>query len=154
MSVDNILTKQGYDKLKEELDHLRKVSRVEVAEKIREAREVGGDYQENSLYDTALEEQGYIEGRISEIETILSGSVIADTKDFDGTVQVGRTVIVEYAGRTDEFTIVGTSEADPSRKFISNESPVGKALLGLKIGDEIEVKTPLIVAVYKIIDIK
>ena len=152
MSVQNYLTQVGYKNLKEELDNLRKFARVEVAAKIKEARDMG-DIEENLMYDSAVEEQGYIEGRIAEIEEIISKSVVVEEVKSD-TVILGSLVIVEFSGRKDTFRIVGSAEADPVKRLISNESPVGKALLGAKKGDVVVVTTPVIVVEYKVIDIK
>jgi transcription elongation factor GreA len=150
----NLLTKEGYEKLKSELEHLRNTKRVDVAAKIKEAREMG-DILENTVYDAAVEEQDYIEARIKELEDILGNSKILAPSDLKHDfVQLGHTVTIECEGRKDQFTIVGSEEADPLSKMISHESPVGKALLGTKIGDTVEVKTPVFKAVYKIIEIK
>ncbi len=150
------LTKEGYTKLKEELKYLSGVKRASVAEKIKEARSYG-DILQNPVYDAVVEEQGYIEGRITEIEEILGNAEIIEKKKKDKsrqTVIVGSTVVVEANGTKDIFTIVGIAEADPMSKLISNESPVGKALLGAKIGDKVEVSTPIFTTVYKIVGIK
>lgn len=149
------LTKEGQQKLKEELKHLSEVKRASVAEQIKEARSYG-DILQNPVYDAAVEEQGYIEGRISEIEEILGNSeIIKKTNGGDANaVFVGSTVVVNVNGVKDSFTIVGVAEADPVNKLISNESPVGKSLLGAKIGDEVKVVTPIFTTVYKIVEIK
>lgn len=154
MSKERFLTKAGLKKLKEELRSLKEVGRSEVAAKIKEARDMG-DVLENSIYDSALEEQGHIEGRIKEIEDTLSTAVIIDeSKTPKDVVGVGSVVVVEFEDKKDTFTIVGSAEADPVKKLISNESPVGKALLGSKIGDIVEVVTPIFTAKYKIVGIK
>jgi transcription elongation factor GreA len=152
MAVQNYLTQVGHKKLKEELDHLRNFARVEVAAKIKEARDMG-NIEENLVYDAALEEQGYVEGRIAEIEDLLANSIVVEDVKSD-TVVLGSVVIVEFSGRKDTFRIVGSAESDPIKRLISNESPVGKALLGAKIGDVVVVKTPVIVVEYKIVEIK
>jgi len=154
MISKGFLTQAGYKTLKAELSQLKKVARGEIAEKIKDARDLG-DVLENTVYDSALEEQGYIEGRISELEEILSNSEIVKAKSGKkDVVEVGCTVEVDVDGKSQLFTIVGSAEADPIKKIISNESPVGKALIGLKIGDVVEVKTPLFTAKYKILKIK
>jgi len=154
MADKNFLTESGHKRLKEELNKLKKIDRVKIAEKIKEARDMG-DVQENTYYDSTLEEQGYIEGRIEEIEIILSNSAIVDKSKADkSSVSIGNTVVVELEKKKDQFTIVGSVEADPIKKMISNESPVGKALLGAKVGDHVEVKTPIFTATYKILEIK
>lgn len=154
MSEKKYITTEGYKKLKQELNQLREVSRAKIAAKIKEARDMG-DVLENLVYDAALDEQGYIEGRISEIEETLLSSEIITKKDISKEiVEIGATVIVQIETNIDTFTIVGSAEADPIKRLISNESPVGKALLGAKINDIVEVKTPIFTAVYKIVEIK
>ena len=151
------LTKEGRNKLKEELRYLSEVKKVSIAEKIKEARELG-DILENPMYDAAIEEQGYIEGRIKEIEEMLGNSEIIKKENkrvkTKGEVVIGSTVVVEVNGDKEVFTIVGGAEADPVTKFISNESPVGSALLGAKVGDTVEVKTPVSTTVYKVLEVK
>lgn len=148
------LTQSGQKKLKEELHHLREVARAEVANKIKEARDLG-DVLENTVYDSALDEQAYIEGRISEIESTLANSEIISDKDISiDIVGIGSVVVVEADGKVDEFTIVGSAEADPMKRLISNESPVGQALVGAKKNELIEVKTPIFTVIYKVVDIK
>src|SRR3989344_1215970 len=149
MAVQNYLTQVGYKNLKEELDHLRNFARMEIAAKIKEARDMG-DIEENLMYDSALEEQGYVEGRIAEIEDVLLSAVVVEEVKSDA-VALGSLVVVEFSGRKDTFRIVGSAEADPIKRLISNESPVGKALLGARKGDTIVVKTPVIVVEYKIV---
>lgn len=152
MSETIYLTKEGQDKLKEELNHLIKVKKVEVAEKIKEARLLG-DVLQNPIYDASVEEQGYIEGRISEIEEVLGKAKLIKKNNKDGAVLLGSTVSVEINGAKETFTIVGSTEADPDNKRISNESPVGRALMGAKVGDVVKIKTPAFSADYKIIKI-
>jgi|SRR3989338_485611 len=154
MSEKLYLTQSGHKKLKEELNHLRDVARVEVATKIRDARDLG-DVLENTVYDSSLDEQAYIEGRIGEIEATLANSKIISDKDITlDIVGIGNVVVVESDGRIDEFTIVGSAEADPMKRLISNESPVGKSLIGAKKNQLVEVKTPIFTVIYKVIDIK
>ncbi len=140
------LTKNGYIKLQRELDELRSVKRKEVAERLREAME-GGDLIENAEYESAKNEQSFVEGRISELKMILANAHIIDYKEENGDnklVQVGSTVYIREEGqkRSDKYVIVGAAEADPRNGMISNESPIGKAVLGHKAGDEIEIETP------------
>ena len=147
------LTAQGLDKLKVEYDELVKQKRPEVAQRIARARDFG-DLSENAEYDEAKNDQSFIEGRIEVLETILRNTqVIAATASSDCVV-IGSTVKVECEGEVDEFTIVGSVEANPAKKRISNESPVGKALLGAKVGDEVWVTTPVVRVKYKILGIK
>src|SRR3990167_307619 len=122
MAEKSYLTQAGYKNLKTELTHLKKSARTAVAEKIREARDMG-DVLENSVYDSALEEQGYIEGRIGELEEILTNSEIVKKIKGTGIVEIGSTVVVEIGSKKETFTIVGSAEADPIKSIISNESP-------------------------------
>jgi transcription elongation factor GreA len=153
MAKKFILTKEGLKNLKSEYEELVKIKRPAIAARINRAREFG-DLAENSEYDAAKEEQNLIEHRISELEDVLHGAKIIESIQKTDFVVIGSTVVVEVDGQTDEFTIVGTMEADPAKRKISNESPVGQALLGAKLGDVVEVNTPIIQAKYKIIKIK
>ena len=148
-----ILTPEGLVKLKGEYDQLVNVARSQIIKRIGRAREFG-DLSENSEYDAAKEEQSLLELRISELEEVLHKAQIIETAPKTEFVVIGSTVVVEVDGEMDEFTIVGTVEADPAKKKISNESPVGSALLGAKIGEVIEVTTPIVRAKYKILEIK
>ena len=146
MQRDVLLTPEGLDKLKEEIEHLSTVKRREVAERIKEAREFG-DISENSEYDDAKNEQMMLEARIATLEEKLRSATVIDSSELDtNVVRVGVTVDVQDAsgGKGDTFMIVGSTEADPSAspKRLSNESPVGKALLGHKKGDTVEVHLP------------
>lgn len=154
MATDSFLTPEGHQKIREELDTLKTVSRVQIAEKIRDAREMG-DVQENTMYDAYIEDQGRIEGRIIELEEILSKSEIVEVVKGKKpeAVNVGHTIKVKFNGKEDHFTIVGSEEADPSAKRISVESPVGKALFGAKIGDVVIVETPQLRIEYLVKDI-
>lgn len=147
------LTISGLADAKAELDFLKKVKRLEIAEKIHQAREYG-DLTENSEYDSAIEEQSLTENRIAELENILKNvKVIKDgqTEDF---VILGSTVKIDMDGEIDEFKIVGRVEADPSKKRISNESPLGTALLGAKKGEVVEVTTPIVRYKCKVLEVK
>ena len=150
-----ILTYAGLKALEEELENLKVVKRKEVAAKIKEAREQG-DLSENAEYDAAKDEQRDIEARIEEIEKILKNAevVVEDEVDFD-KINIGCSVLV-YDKEFDEeiqFKIVGSTEASLQGK-ISNESPVGQALLGKKVGDEIQVETQAGVMEYKVLKIE
>ena len=143
---DVILTAEGYEKLKQEIEYLSTDKRREVAERIKEAREFG-DISENSEYDDAKNEQMMLESRIASLEEKLrSATVINQSELDDNVVRVGVTVHVkdDAGGSSDQFMIVGSTEADPgaSPKRLSNESPVGKALLGHKKNDLVEVHLP------------
>jgi transcription elongation factor GreA len=148
------LTKEGLQKLNQELDRLVHIKRPQVLERIQEAREFG-DLMENSGYDAAKDEQSIVEGRIQELQDILAkAKIITPSSQKNNFVVIGSTVVVEVDGQVDEFIIVGSFEADPSKKKISNESPVGQALLGAKVGEIVEVITPIVRAKYKIIEIR
>lgn len=142
------VTEEGLVKLREELDDLVGVQRKKIAAALKEAKEFG-DLSENASWDDAKERQAFIEGRIAEIENILKNAV-AIKKGSSETVAVGSTVHVELEEGLQNFQIVGSTEADPEQGKISNESPIGRALLGKKPGDEVEVEVPAGVIVYKI----
>jgi len=151
-----ILTQEGLKKLEEELEHLKSVKRREVAERIKIA--IGyGDISENSEYEDAKNEQAFIEGRIITLEKMLRNARIINDEDVDtNTVSVGSIVILEDLEFKDtvEYSIVGSAESDPLQNKISNESPVGKAILGKSKGSIVDVNVPAGVIQYKIIDIK
>ena len=136
-----ILTPEGRQKLEEELHYLETEKRAEVGERIKVAREFG-DISENSEYDDAKNEQGMMEARIAEIGRILSEATVVEAPKRSSKVTIGSTVTVDMGGRERVFTIVGGAEADVAAGKISNESPVGAALLGNKKGDEIETTGP------------
>ena len=152
----NLLTYAGLKKLEDELHDLKVVKRKEVAEKIKEAREQG-DLSENAEYDAAKDEQRDIEARIEELEKILKNAevVVEDEVDLD-KINIGcivKILDVEYSEELD-YKIVGSTEANSLKGKISNESPVGKALIGHKVGDTVEVETPAGVFAYKILEIQ
>ena len=141
MQKDVILTPEGLEKLKEEIEHLSTVKRREVAERIKEAREFG-DISENSEYDDAKNEQMMLEARIATLEEKLRSATVIDASELDAdVVRVGSLVAVDSGA---SYIIVGSTEADPRHKppKVSNESPVGKALLGHKKGDTVDVTLP------------
>ena len=137
------LTKEGFQKLQEELDYLRTAKRQEVAERLHEAME-GGELIENAEYEAAKNEQAFVEGRIQELEVILATAhMIDDHVKTGGVIQVGATVTIEEDGdKAETYTIVGAAEANPREGKISNESPIGKALLGHRSGDLLQVDAP------------
>ncbi|MDZ7785611.1 MAG: transcription elongation factor GreA [Candidatus Saccharibacteria bacterium] len=146
------LTAEGVEELKKELDELT-AKRGEIADRIKTAREFG-DLSENAEYAAAREEQGKNEARIAEIEQILQNmEVIEKPKDGAKKVQLGSKVKLKSNGKTKEFEVVGTVEADPMNGRISDESPIGQALMGKKLGDDVEIKTPAETVTYKIDDI-
>lgn len=150
----NILTYEGLKALEDELHELKVNRRREVAQKIKEAREQG-DLSENAEYDAAKEEQGDIELRIEEIDMILKNAEVVDDDDVDASViNVGCTVKIKDMEFKEEmeYKIVGSTEANSLEGKISNESPVGKALIGAQKGDTVEVETPAGFIKYKILD--
>ncbi|MBO8136977.1 MAG: transcription elongation factor GreA [Desulfotomaculum sp.] len=152
---ETILTNAGLKKLEEELENLKTVKRREVAQRIKQAIEFG-DISENSEYEDAKNEQAFIEGRIITLEKMLrNAKVIEDDKLDKDTVSLGSTVLLKDLEFGDEvkYTIVGSVEADPDNNKISNESPVGKAILGHKKGDIVDVEVPAGVLKYEIVDI-
>ena len=153
---DVILTREGYDKLKGEIEYLSTVKRREVAERIRIAREFG-DIQENAEYDDAKNEQARMEQRIATLEERLrSARVISAGEVTTDVVSVGARVKLKDldANTTAEYHIVGSAEADPASHKLSNESPVGKAIIGHKKGETVEVTAPRGSLKFKILDIK
>jgi transcription elongation factor GreA len=143
MQKDVLLTPEGLDKLKKEIEYLSNEKRREVAERIKEAREFG-DISENSEYDDAKNEQAMLEARIATLEDKLRSASVIDASELDNNVvRVGSVVNVkDDGGKSLKYTIVGSTEADPSQNRLSNESPVGKALLGRKNGDAVKVQLP------------
>jgi transcription elongation factor GreA len=152
------LTKEGFQKLQDELEHLRTVKRQEVADRLHEAME-GGELIENAEYEAAKNEQAFVEGRIQELETLLaSARVIEEEKEKNhqsGLVEIGSTVTIQEQGYDAEsYTIVGAAEANPREGKISNESPIGKAILNHEVGDTVHVETPDGTYKVKIIKVK
>ena len=152
----NILTYEGLKKYEEELQDLKVVKRREVAQKIKEAREQG-DLSENAEYDAAKDEQRDIEARIEELEKILKNAEVVDEDEVElDRINIGckvKILDVEYNEEL-EYKIVGSTEANSLKGKISNESPVGKALIGSKVGDTISVETPAGVFQYKVLEIQ
>jgi transcription elongation factor GreA len=147
-----ILTAEGAARLREELAVLKGPRRTEMAGRLRNAVQMG-DLSENADYITAKEEQGFLEGRILELETILREALIVEQAAADAAA-VGSTVIVsEAGGPTETFLLVGMKEADPRRGKISHESPIGQALLGHRAGDVVQVETPGGTLTFKILEI-
>jgi transcription elongation factor GreA len=151
-----ILTQAGYKKLQQEIDHLRTEKRREVAERIRVAREFG-DIAENAEYDDAKNEQAMLEHKIAQLEErLLSARVITKKEISKDAVSVGSHVRLRdlQANKTFEYHIVGSAEANPAENKLSNESPVGKAIIGHKKGDVVEVSAPRGSLKFKILEIK
>lgn len=148
------LTREGLKKLEEELEYLRTVRRLEVAERLHQAME-DGELIENAEYEAAKNEQAFVEGRILTIETLLSEAVIIEEEGPSNNVRVGAKVTVREDGsKPEQYTIVGAAEANPAKGLISNESPLGRALLGRKVGDEIKVSAPAGVLSFKVVKIE
>ena len=151
-----LLTREGYEKLRQEIDYLSTVKRREVAERIRVAREFG-DIAENAEYDDAKNEQALLEQRIAKLEErLLSARVIEADEITTDVVSIGSLVRLRDvdAKKTFEYHIVGSAEADPDANKLSNESPVGKAIIGRKKGETVEVTAPRGSLKFKILDIK
>jgi len=152
-----LVTKEGLKKLTEELDQLRNVKRKEVAERIKEAISYG-DLSENSEYEEAKNEQAFVEGRIIELEEKVKYAKIITEKHQVASVQLGTRVVVRNHSKRnaqpEEYTIVGSTEADPLAHKISNESPVGRALLERRAGDKVKVQIPAGMVEYEIIKLE
>jgi transcription elongation factor GreA len=142
--TNSFLTREGYQKLQDELDYLRTQKREEIANRLHEAME-GGELIENAEYEAAKNEQAFVEGHIKELEMLLATAHIIDEQSTTGkVVQVGSSIVIQEEGskEKEEYTIVGVAEADPAEGKISNESPLGRTLLNHKEGDVIQVDAP------------
>ena len=148
------LTREGLKKLEEELNHLRTVRRIEVADRLHKAME-DGEVDENAEYDDAKNEQSFVEGRILTLESMLSNAVVIEEQGGEaGVVHLGsRVTVKENGGKPEKYTIVGPAEANPKDGRISNKSPLGRALLDRKMGDEVKVTAPDGVLTFKIVGI-
>lgn len=146
---EQIITQEGYNKLKEEHDFLATVRRKEIAERIERAKELG-DLSENAEYSEAKDAQALNEGRVIELAAILKNVTIVNKASDSDHVMMGSKVVAEIDGKKREFTIVSFNEADPLNGMISNESPLGVALIGKKKGETVTVETPRGVVKYKI----
>lgn len=151
-----ILTYEGVKKVEDELEYLKTVKRKEVTQKIKTAISFG-DLSENAEYDEAKNEQAFVEGRIATLENMLKNAKVIDDEDIKtDVVSIGAIVKVkdlEY-GDEMEFTIVGSAEADPGKMRISNEAPIGRGLIGKKIGDKVEIQVPDGTIIYEVIEIR
>jgi transcription elongation factor GreA len=151
-----LLTPEGYEKLKQEIEYLSNDKRREVADRIRVAREFG-DISENAEYDDAKNEQAMLEHKIAQLEDRLAAARVIETGDVDlSVVSIGAKVRLKDvdANQTVEYWIVGSAEANPAESKLSNESPVGKAIIGKKKGETVEVSAPRGSLKFKILDIK
>lgn len=145
------VSKEGLEKMQQELHHLKTVKTREVADRIEKAKDLG-DLSENAEYAEAKDEYAWTQGRILELEDAINRAQVIEAADNE-RVSIGCRVSVEINGRKKEFQLVGTTEADPMQGRISNESPIGQALLGAKVGDEVEVKAPSGAIIYKVVTI-
>jgi transcription elongation factor GreA len=152
-----MLTEEGLKKLEDKLEYLKSVRRIEVAERIKQAIDFG-DISENSEYEDAKNEQAFIEGEVLNLEKMLRNSDIIreDQTSNKGTVRMGNTVVIRDLEFNEdmEYTLVGSAEADPAENRISNESPVGEAIIGQEVGTTVEVRVPAGVLKYQVVEIK
>ena len=151
-----MLTEEGYKKLQEKLDYLKSVRRIEVSERLKAAIALG-DLSENSEYDDAKNEQAFLEGEILDLEAKIRNSDIIQGGASSDTVQMESWPIHRPAPKFDEqetYTLVGSAEADPTEFKISNESPVGAAIIGKKVGDRVDVHAPAGIIQYEVVEIK
>ena len=155
--ADTILTREGYEKIEAELEYLRNVKRVEVSERLHSAIEGGGDdLLENAELEAAKNEQSFVEGRIDDLAYLLSNAKVVDEPVRSGEVSVGTTVVILEEGEDDPETymIVGAPEVDLLANKISNESPIGKAVMGHRAGETVEVEAPAGSYKVKILEVK
>ena len=146
------ISKDGLEKLRHELEELVSARRPEIAQRIHDAKE-HGDLTENAEYEDAKNEQAFVEGRIQLVEALIKNATLIDEHHTNDHVQIGSTVSVESGDGKETFTIVGSTEAKPGEGRISNESPVGRALLGKKKGENVTVQVPAGDIAYKIVSI-
>jgi transcription elongation factor GreA len=149
------LTREGLKKLEEELEHLRTVRRAQVAERLHDAQE-DGELIENAEYEDAKNEQAFVEGRILTLESMLSNAVIISDSGPEGVVSLGCQVTIRESGnggKPEVYQLVGAAEANPKQGRISNESPLGRALLGRRVGDEVKVNAPAGTLSFRIVAI-
>jgi transcription elongation factor GreA len=154
MPEQTFLTREGLKKLEEELEYLRTVRRAQVAERLHNAQE-DGELIENAEYEDAKNEQAFVEGRIMTLEAMLSNAVIIRDDGPEGVVALGSKVTVkESGGKPEVYMLVGAAEANPKEGRISNESPLGRALLGRRVGDEVKVSAPAGVLSFRVVEIE
>ena len=154
MSEKHYLTPEGAERMREELDQLKGPGREEMAQRLRAAIE-GGDLSENADYHKAKEDQGFLEGRIQELEYLLEHSLIIVNNGTHYTVDLGAKITIQEAEYPpDTYLVVGAKEADPQNGRISNESPIGRALMGKKKGDTVKVSTPGGDVIIKLLNVK
>jgi len=153
MTQQTYLSQEGIETIKKELQELKTKKRQEITKRLQEAKDLG-DLSENAEYFEAKEAQSFNENRIVELEKLLKNAVVIETSSKEDIVRVGSTIEVKSNNGAEIFNIVGSAEAKPQERKISNESPLGRAFLGRKIGDEIEIKSPSGITKYKIIKIE
>ncbi len=154
MSEQTFLTREGLKKLEEELEYLRTVRRAQVAERLHNAQE-DGELIENAEYEDAKNEQAFIEGRIMTLEALLSNAVLIKDEGPEGIVGLGSRVTVrEGNSKPEMYLLVGAAEANPKEGRISNESPLGKALLGRRVGDDVKVSAPAGTLSFRVVAIE
>lgn len=151
--AEQYVSAQRLEELKNELKEFKTVKRAEIADRLKKAKELG-DLSENSEYFEAREAQGHLEARIAELEELVKTAKVIEKSSVKGIVGFGTTVTVARNGKETRYTIVGAQEADPASGSISNESPMGSAVMGKKVGDSAKVQTPTGEATYKIIAIE
>ncbi len=149
---EKFITQEGLEKLKEELANLKNIRRPELIQRIKDAKELG-DLSENADYQSAKEEQGFVEGRIMEIMDLIKNAVIIKKKRGNKFVSIGSNVKIKNKNNTYEYTITGSNESDPLAGKISNESPLGQEMMDKKVGDEFTITTPKGDVKYKILEI-
>lgn len=146
-------TQDGYTKLQQELDLLKKTKLPQALDRLQKARAMG-DLKENSEYTASKEDLAFVEGRVRELEELLHNATIVEVNVEEGAIEIGCSVEVETNGKKTEFMIVGEFEADPMSKKLSHTSPIGSALLGKKKGDKVEIEVPAGKNVYTIVNVK
>ena len=151
--MPHYISEEGLAKLKEELHQLKTATRQDIAARLEHAKSLG-DLSENAEYQEVKEEQSLVERQIAELEEMINNAVVIEKKSETGRVEVGSTVIVSSSRGKEIYKIVGSEEAQPAEGKISNESPMGKAFLGLKVGDTVKVKTPGGAIEYEIVKIE
>ncbi len=152
----SFLTSEGYQKLQDELDFLRTTKREQIADRLHEAIE-GGELLDNAELEAAKNEQAFVEGRIKELEILLATARVVDERTIDKeTIQIGNLVVIQEEGsrEKEEYTIVGAAESDPGEGRISNESPLGKALMGKRVGEKVQVDAPAGSYVVKVLKVE
>lgn len=152
---ETYLTAEGEDALRRELQQLKDSRRPALAQRLKEAA-AQGDLKENADYHDAKEQLGFIEGRVLQIEAILRNAIVVDNTESSDEVRIGSTVVIQEdgVGEDEEYRIVGSAEANPRERKISEKSPIGSALIGAGVGDKVKVKTPDGVIKFKIVDIR